>query len=118
MTSQDRFVDVIRYMLAHLGDKLTRDDLASLVHLHPGYFDRIFHNVYGTSPMQMLRNLRLSRARQLLETTDAPLSAIALSCGLSDAGYFNRVFRQCYGQTPGQYRQSAKSTMQSYIPTL
>lgn len=118
LTPQDRFVDVIRHMSAHLGDKLTRDDLAALVHLHPGYFDRVFHNVYGTSPMQMLRDLRLSRARQLLETTDAPLPAIALTCGLGDAGYFNRVFRQRFGQTPGQYRQSAKNTMRSYIPAL
>ena len=118
LTPQDRFIDVIRYMNEHLEQKLSRDDLAALVHLHPGYFDRIFHQIHGVAPMGMLRDLRLRRALQLLETTDMPLSALALKCGLGDAGYFSRVFRQCYGQTPGQYRQGVKSAMTSYIPPL
>ena len=118
LTPQDRFLDVISYMSAHLDEKVTRDDLAALVHLHPGYFDRAFHAIYGTTPMQMVRDLRLRQARHLLETTDASLSTIAFSCGLGDAGYLTRVFRRCYGQTPGHYRQSAKSAKQSYISAL
>lgn len=117
-TPQDRFIEVVKYMSEHLGEKMTRDELAALVHLHPGYFDRAFHAVYGCSPMQMLRDLRLRRALELLESTDAPLPAIAMSCGLGEAGYFSRVFRQRYGQTPGQYRASTKSTRQSYILPL
>ncbi|GCE19571.1 helix-turn-helix domain-containing protein [Dictyobacter kobayashii] len=117
-TPRDRFTDVIRYMSQHLEQKLTRDDLAALVYLHPGYFDRAFRGIYGVSPMQMLRDLRLQQAQRLLETTALSLNTIALQCGLSEAGYFSRVFRQRYGQPPGQYRESAKSAKESYLRPL
>jgi AraC-like DNA-binding protein len=118
LSPQDRFVAVITYMADHLHEKLSREELAALVHLHPGYFDRIFRTIYGMAPMQMLRNLRLQRSVHLLENTDLPLSAIAVSCGLGDASYFSRIFRDRYGQSPGLYREGAKSTIKSYIPPL
>ncbi|GCE27129.1 hypothetical protein KDA_26130 [Dictyobacter alpinus] len=117
-TPPDRFINVIRYMTTHLERKLSRDELAALVHLHPGYFDRAFRSIYKLSPMQMLRELRLQQAQHLLETTDASLASIALQCGLSEAGYFSRVFRQRYGRTPGNYRESAKNAKESYLRPL
>lgn len=118
LTPRDRFTDIIGYMSQHLEQKLTRDDLAALAYLHPGYFDRAFRSIYGIPPMQMLRDLRLQQAQRLLETTDLSLQAIALQCGLSDAGYFSRVFRQRFGQPPGNYRESAKSVKESYVRPL
>ena len=106
---------VIRYITEHLYQKLARENLAALVHLHPSYFDRAFRQDYGVSPMHMVRQLRLRQGLRLLETTNLPLSAIAYTCGLGDAGYFNRVFHQHYGQTPGQYRQSIQRAMTDYI---
>ncbi|GLV58753.1 hypothetical protein KDH_55830 [Dictyobacter sp. S3.2.2.5] len=118
LTPRDRFTDVIRYMSEHLAQKLTRDELAAQVYLHPGYFDRAFRHIYGIAPMQMLRDLRLQEAQRLLETTDLSLQAISLQCGLSDAGYFSRVFRQRFGQPPGTYRESTKSAKESYLHPL
>jgi transcriptional regulator GlxA family with amidase domain len=105
-------------MTAHLADKISRECLAARVHLNPGYFDRVFVQTYGISPMRMLRTLRLRRAQQLLESTSASLETIAAACGLGDAAYLSRVFRHWHGQTPGQYRQSTKSTMASYVSPL
>lgn len=115
-TPRDRFAAVITYMTEHLERKLAREELAALVHLHPGYFDRAFHEIYNLTPMRMLRNLRLQRAIQLLERSDASLSAIAYQCGLGDAGYLSRVFRERYGQTPGQYRVSIRRAGRDYLP--
>ena len=115
---QDRFIETITYMTEHMDQKLSREDLAKMVHLHPGYFDRVFRATYGLSPMQMLRNLRLQRVLQLLENSEIPLTAIAHMCGLGDAVDLSRVFRDRYGQTPGHYRESAKKTRASYIPPL
>ena len=117
-TARDRFGEVLAFMAARLGERLTRDDLARRVHLHPGYFDRAFRAAHGTSPMRMLRDLRLRRAQQLLETTDDTLDAIARACGLNDAAYLGRVFRERFGASPGQYRAGVKSTSGSYIAPL
>jgi len=109
LTPGDRFADVVRFMDGHLDRKLTRDALAGLACLHPGYFDRAFRAAYGQAPMRMLRDLRLRRARQLLEGTDGTLDAIAAACGLGDAAAFSRAFKAHTGMAPGQYRQAARS---------
>lgn len=114
----NRFAEVIHYMETHLAEKLSRRTLARLVHLHPGYFDEVFREVYGIPPMQLLRHLRLQKAQHLLEHTDASLEMIAEKCGFTDAAYLSRVFRRDYGQTPGQYRKAVKSTRGAYIPAL
>jgi AraC-like DNA-binding protein len=86
-TPEDRFADVVGFMAEHLDRRLTRDDLAGRACLHPGYFDRAFRAAYGLAPMQMLRDLRLRRARQLLEGTDDTLDSIAHACGLGAAAF-------------------------------
>lgn len=115
LAPEDRFADVVGFMAEHLDRRLTRDDLAGRVCLHPGYFDRAFRAAYGQAPMQMLRDLRLRRAQQLLEATDDTLDAIAQACGLGDAAAFSRAFRARYGAAPGQHRQSARRARQSVL---
>jgi len=114
-TPEDRFADVVGFMADHLDRHLTRADLAGRVCLHPGYFDRAFRAAYGLAPMQMLRDLRLRRARQLVESTDDTLDSIAHACGLGDAAAFSRAFRARYGAAPGRHRQSVKQTRQTVL---
>ena len=118
LTPADRFADVVDFMADHLGRRLTRDELAGRVCLHPSYFDRAFRAAYGLAPMQMLRDLRLRRARQLLESTDDTLDSIAHACGLGDAAAFSRTFRARYGSAPGRHRQSAKAARQNVLYPL
>jgi AraC-like DNA-binding protein len=49
--------------------------------------------------------VRLEEAKQMLETDDAPVEAIALEVGYEDASFFNRLFRRKVGLTPAQYRR-------------
>ena len=106
MTAQDRFSGLIVYLSQNLDRKLGRDEVAAFVHLQPNYLDRAFRRAYGVAPMRMLRDLRLQRARHLLQSTDLTLEAVAQSCGFEDAAYFSRVFRQVMGRTPGQCRRN------------
>jgi len=50
LTTEDRFAGVVSYMADHLDQKISRDDLARRVFLHPGYFDRVFRAAYGVAP--------------------------------------------------------------------
>ncbi len=68
--------------------------------------------------LNLLRDMRLRRVRQVLETSDEPLESIAESCGLTDAAYLSRVFIQHFNQTPGQYREKAKNAAVSYMQLL
>ncbi|WP_246470106.1 helix-turn-helix domain-containing protein [Cohnella nanjingensis] len=109
LSTEDRFSRLVHQMSLRLHEKLTREELGSLVRLSPNYLDKAFRRQYGLTPMQMLRDLRLSRARQLLERSEAPLESVAERCGFADASYLCKQFKRQYGLLPGEYRESARS---------
>ena len=115
-TAPDRFQEVIAYMQAHLQEKLTRDDLARLAHLHPGYFDRAWRAAYGTSPLALLRDMRLRHAR-VSPRTDRRYPRPRRAAVRHGRGHpFQPRIPRSFGQSPGQYRQSARTT-RHYAPT-
>jgi AraC-like DNA-binding protein len=111
----DRFDVLIRHMEDHMAERITRDDLARLVHLHPGSLDRAFAAACGMSPLQMLREMRLRRARAMVEGGDDPFERVAATCGFGDAAHFSRAFRARYGMPPGELRRRASTARASYI---
>ncbi len=112
---QDQFAEVIQFMAEHLGEEIRLADLATQVHLHPNYFHRVFKHAYGMTPQHMLRSLRLSTARTLLETTDDPVESLALRCGIGDARCFSPWFRQGVGTSHRTYRARSREVAHSYL---
>jgi transcriptional regulator GlxA family with amidase domain len=68
-------------------------------------FVRRFTTATGMSPLDYIHGLRLEEAKQILETQDLPIEAVALEVGYQDNGFFGRMFRRRVGMTPGQYRR-------------
>jgi transcriptional regulator GlxA family with amidase domain len=68
-------------------------------------FKRRFQQATGMSPLEYVHALRLEEAKQMLESGDEPIEAIAAEVGYEDAGYFSRLFRRHVGLTPAQYRR-------------
>jgi transcriptional regulator GlxA family with amidase domain len=68
-------------------------------------FIRRFSTATGMSPLDYIHALRLEEAKQILETHDLPIEAVALEVGYQDNGFFGRMFRLRVGMTPGQYRR-------------
>ncbi len=112
-TPADRFAGLVHFMEEHLAEPLGRGDLAARACLHPGSLNRAFQQVYGVPPMRLLRDLRLARARRLLEDTDRSLDAVAALCGFDSAAYFSRAFRARYGLPPGSHRRRVKESVKS-----
>ncbi len=67
-------------------------------------FVRRFRKATGQMPLDYVQALRLEEAKQMLETTDDPIEAIAVDVGYGDASFFGRLFRRKTGLTPRQYR--------------
>jgi transcriptional regulator GlxA family with amidase domain len=68
-------------------------------------FKRRFRQATGMGPLEYVHTLRLEEAKQLLESGDAPIEAIANEVGYEDAGFFGRLFRRSVSLTPAQYRK-------------
>lgn len=72
----------------------------------PRSFARHFRAAVGSTPLQWLAAERVRRARELLETTDLSVEAVAAHCGFATAAGLRRHFGRHVGTTPHAYRRT------------
>lgn len=82
-------------------------DVAEYVCINRSYLYTLFQSYLGMSPQQFLTMFRITKARELLESTDYPIESIALSCGYSDALVFTKAFHALRGMSPSAYRRES-----------
>jgi len=97
---------VLELMEGQPDSRLTVDFLAREAGLSAPHFARAFKESVGRAPHQHLLMLRLERARRLLGSPEATLSAVALDAGFADQAHFTRLFKRHFGVTPGAFVRS------------
>ena len=90
-------------------DQPTLGTLATEVGLSPFHFARAFHASMGMPPHRYLIELRIERARRLLEDSNLSITEISAEVGYDDPGYLARLFRKHVGTTPTAYRRERRS---------
>ena len=85
--------------------------LARLVGLSASHFCRAFKCSFGASPRDYVLRRRIEVAQALMLTTPAPLSAIAVSCGMCDQQHFTRSFRRIVGESPSMWRRARQGVL-------
>jgi AraC-like DNA-binding protein len=101
-----RVTEIVRYLEGSFERSHALLDLAQRARLSPFHFLRVFRQVTGVSPHQMLLRLRLNAAAVKLRTTQEPVTGIAYGVGFEDLSNFIRSFRAEFGATPSRYRAS------------
>lgn len=94
----------LAYMRDRLGENLRRDEVARFAGVSPGHLATLMSEHMGKSFTDLLAQMRLDRARDLLRSSDLNLGSIALECGFYDQSHLNKAFRKYLGQSPGQFR--------------
>tara|TARA_R110000782_G_scaffold90902_1_gene174078 strand:+ start:2221 stop:3207 length:987 start_codon:yes stop_codon:yes gene_type:complete len=80
-------------------------ELALKAELSEKRLNNAFREIYDGSVFEVLRNTRLSQARQLIEQTDAPIKGIAWQVGYNHVSNFSRAFKDMFGVTPGAIKR-------------
>jgi AraC-like DNA-binding protein len=93
------------FILENLATCLRIEVVAKHVHLSASYFSRAFKATAGVSYSSFLANARIDLAKQLLLTTDVPISEVALACGLADQSHLTRLFGRVVGLPPNTWRR-------------
>ncbi|MFJ4112472.1 helix-turn-helix domain-containing protein [Pseudomonas sp. NPDC089758] len=94
-------------MLDHLDTGISVTTLAEACGLPRSHFSRMFKETTQVSPQQWLREQRLRKSKELLETSTMMLAEIALECGSYDQPHFCRTFMRSEGMTPQAWKQQA-----------
>ncbi len=105
--AQDRRLLLV---LMLVGDNLRRQlvirDLAAAVNLSSGRLAHLFKSEVGVSPQRYLNNLRMAKAKELLEHGLLSVKEIAAEVGIPDVSRLCRCFKARYGMTPMEYRKT------------
>lgn len=101
--------ELITFIQKHYMEKITLGMLAEEFHLSEKYVSWYFKEHFSISFMQYVLHLRMSKAKELLISTDMPITEVALSCGYPSVNLFIRNFKEVHGVTPLQYRKQANA---------
>lgn len=94
----------IRYADENYMNSITIQDLADAASLSKYYFIRAFNRQIGITPYKYINSIRLSKAKQLLISTNMTVDEIGWSVGYEGAQNLIHAFKQATGTTPNQYR--------------
>jgi transcriptional regulator GlxA family with amidase domain len=98
------------WALERLDRPLTLADLAAHARMSVRTFTRRFREETGTSASQWLVQQRVSRARQLLETTDTPVERVATDAGFGTPASLRQHLHAAIGVAPLTYRRTFRGT--------
>jgi transcriptional regulator GlxA family with amidase domain len=96
---------VAAYIESNICSKIGVIELAALAQLSIGHFFRAFKVSFGASPLAYVMRQRMLRAQAIMASSEAPLSRIALECGMCDQAHFSHTFRRIIGVSPNVWRR-------------
>lgn len=94
---------VLAWTQEHLVNKITLQDVLNVTHFTKSYFCYRFKQLTGMSYIQYVNQLRMEKARLLLQQ-GLSVEQTARQSGFDCVPYFVQVFKRHYGVTPGKYR--------------
>lgn len=104
-----RVEKIIDMMREDVRGELSLAELAQSVNLSVWRLSHIFKSDVGMPPIRYLRQLRMERAKNLLESSFLSVKEIAFQVGLNDESHFVRDFKSTYGFSPALYRSHFKN---------
>lgn len=92
-------------------DKIELDDLAGKAFMSRFHYVRMFQRIYGLTPRTYLRDLRISKAKQLIKQ-GLPITQVCFDVGYDSLPTFSSVFKKCTGWSPKEYQKRNKSNLE------
>lgn len=98
-----RMVEIMNYIQANYID-ISLEDLAEKFYLSKPYISKYIKEKSGITFGEMVKKIRMKKAKSLLKGSNMTVENIALSVGYQNVEHFNRLFKKAYNMTPIQFR--------------
>jgi len=108
----DQRVRIVTGLIAENLDRpLQAEKLAQTVGISPTHLRRLFRQETGASLSQYSKQLRMTEACRLLQTTLLSVKQVAAKAGAGDVSHFVRSFEKTYGLSPTRYRRQIAASV-------
>ncbi|PZT54100.1 response regulator [Paenibacillus silvae] len=116
-TEVSRQLDLIHhYIHNHLEDNLSLAILAGKVGLNPSYLSRWYKKNAGEALSDYINRVRISKAKELLVSSEMRVSDISSKLGFTDPHYFFRFFKKIEKCTPTEFRERSSLDTNKFSP--
>ncbi|GFI43908.1 2-isopropylmalate synthase [Lachnospiraceae bacterium] len=99
----ERMIEIMNHIQANYID-ITLDDLAEKFYLSKPYISKYIKEKSGLTFGELVKKIRMKKAKALLKSSNMTVENIALSVGYQNVEHFNRMFKKAYNTTPMQFR--------------
>lgn len=99
------FKRLLNFIHQNYAKKIVIDDLVNYALINKNSCNEIFNYFTNETPMQYINKYRLTKAKELIITTEIPITEISERVGFSDSSYFIKKFKGYYSLSPLQYRK-------------
>ena len=102
------FMEKVRKIIVHdiSSANMNSSFIADKMNLSQRQLNRKVKSVIGIDTASLIRDVRISEAKEMLTTTDDPVTEIAEKCGFDSGSYFSKIFKQYTSLTPTEYRKA------------
>ena len=103
--NSDRQSTILKYIEDNIDKKISVEDIAGEVYLHPNYFIRYFKKSFGMSPARYINKRKMELSCRMLGESEMSVSEVAEELGYGDIYHFSKIFKNYTGFSPRYYKK-------------
>ena len=103
-----RIVQAKLFIDSNYAEKIDIDNISDEAYFSKYHFIRLFKEVYGTTPHQYLKNVRINKAQQKLKEGHS-VTDTCFSVGFDSLSSFSGLFKKMTGQSPSNYAKQYRN---------
>ena len=97
---------MLTYIHLHIEAPFRLNDMADALRLTKPYISQLFKKETGQTVMSYVTDVKINRAKVLLQDTDLSILAISERLGYDDSSHFGRIFKKVMRYTPRAFRNN------------
>lgn len=96
----------IEYIEEHYNEELHLDGVSKYINISPQYLSKLFKEETNYNFVEWITNVRIDKAKELMNDTDMTIKEICFLVGYNDPNYFSRKFKRIVGSSPTDYMRN------------
>ncbi len=108
--NQELPIRIQKYINQHYASPITIDGLSNVFLCSKSTLSSAFRNTFHKTMIEYLTEVRLTHAKELLDSPTLSIKSVSIACGFPDQNYFTKIFLRHYHMTPSEYKRSRNET--------